>query len=133
MMKPTKLYVCGPMTGYPKNNFPAFQETTARLRGLGYEVHCPTEISVVCGCEPGAHTWEEYLRRDIAAILEVDALAVLQGFTNSRGAMLEIFVAYKLGIKICPADTFREDMSEQNFSADYLLGLFREAHRKGVL
>lgn len=91
-----KLYVCGPMSGLPEFNYPAFQEATALLRKMGNEVVCPTEVSVECGCKPGDHTWVEYLTRDIRHITDMDGLVLLPDWFRSRGATFEVLVAYKL-------------------------------------
>ena len=32
------LYLCGPMTGLPGNNYPAFHKAAADLRAAGYSV-----------------------------------------------------------------------------------------------
>lgn len=112
-----RIYCAGPMTGLPEHNFPAFNAETARLRALGHAVFNPAE-----NVAPGDDvTAEEHLRRgyymrlDILAITgwgwpgssiyvpPVDAVVVLEGWENSRGARLEIETALQLDIQILHA------------------------------
>lgn len=86
-----RLYLAGPMTGLPELNFPAFHAQAARLRGLGYEVVNPAEIS------KGAHAeWAVCLRADIAQLITCDGIALLPGWQQSRGARLEHHIALHL-------------------------------------
>ena len=90
-----KIYVAGPMTGLPDLNFPAFHAEAARLRALGHEVINPAEIN------PDQHmTWLECMRTDIAALVFCDAIQLLPGWQNSKGATLEHHIAERLGLHI---------------------------------
>ena len=91
-----RIYVSGPMSGLPALNFPAFHAAAAALRGLGFEVDNPAEHEV-----PGL-TWAQYLRRDIVLLMDCTAVALLPGYMNSRGAMLELTIAQALGMEIHP-------------------------------
>ena len=88
-----RIYVAGPMTGYPDLNFPAFHAETARLRALGHEVINPAEINP-------DHTmpWAECMRRDIAALVTCDTIVLLRGWQQSRGATLEQHIAERLSM-----------------------------------
>ena len=88
-------YIAGPMTGLPDLNFPAFHAEAARLRGLGYEVVNPAEISV----DP-AKGWAECMRADIAQLVTCDVISLLPGHEGSRGAKLELHIAKEIGIRV---------------------------------
>jgi len=88
------IYISGPMSGLPEMNFPAFAEAAARLRELGHTVISPHEI------EQPALTWEACMREDIAELLKADAIAMLPGWGNSKGARLEFFIANELGMQV---------------------------------
>lgn len=102
-----KVYISGPMTGYVDHNFPAFHAAADHLRGKGYEVVNPAEMD-----DPSAtheelaaipHWW--YLRRDIRALMDCDAIYLLPGWRWSKGANLEATVAAGCGIdRLEPAD-----------------------------
>lgn len=90
------------MSGYPEHNFPAFHRAAAYLRGSwGFDVVNPAELDETED-HPDArqHPWSHYMRRDIARLVECDAVIVLAGWTESRGATLETYIARKLGFPI---------------------------------
>lgn len=91
------LYIAGPMTGLPEFNLPAFDAAESALRAVGYGVQNPARH----GVSPDK-TWEDYMRRDLADVLTVDGIALLDGWWNSRGASLEVHVAKALSVPIAP-------------------------------
>jgi hypothetical protein len=101
-----RVYVSGPMSGYPGHNFAMFNAEAARLRALGYEVVNPVDVNP----DPGK-PWEDCLRADLAAMLGCDTIAMLPGHLNSRGATLELSVARSLGFKIRYAAEITEPCS----------------------
>lgn len=102
----TRIYVCGPMTGLPEFNYPAFAAETARLRALGYEVVSPAEIN------PNGGTWQECMKKDIAQLMTCDLLVWLPGWSNSRGARIETGLARELEIKTVMASSIIEQCAE---------------------
>ena len=82
------------MTGIDGLNFPAFHRAAASLRASGYDVVNPAEINP----DPTAK-WEDCMRQDIAALVTCEAIALLPGFENSRGAKLERHIALHLGMR----------------------------------
>lgn len=90
-----RVYLSGPMSGIPYSNFPAFHEWAARLRADGYEVVSPAEIQE-------AGTWELCLRADLRELCGCDAIALMPGWENSKGANLELHVAHRLGMRVIP-------------------------------
>lgn len=93
-----KIYLAGPMTGIKEFNFPLFYSEAARLRALGHEVVNPAEINGA-----PAMLWEDCMRRDIAELVTCKAIALLPGWSNSRGAKLEHHIANELGFVILDA------------------------------
>lgn len=96
-----RLYLAGPMSGLPEFNFPAFHARASALRLEGHTVLNPAELD---GGDTSG-TWAEYLRRDLALLLECEAVAVLPGWEKSRGANLEVHVARSLEMPVLHADT----------------------------
>lgn len=90
-----KVYISGPMSGLPENNFPAFHAAARTLRAAGYEVVNPAEICA----EPGK-PWDYYMRADLAELLKCDAIYLLKGWLGSRGARLELHIAIDLGMRV---------------------------------
>lgn len=93
-----RIYLAGPMTGLPDSNYPAFNAEAARLRALGWHVENPAE-----NAKPEPETWENYLRLGIAQLVTCDAIAVLPGWSRSRGAGIEVDLALLLGINFMRA------------------------------
>ena len=90
-----RIYLSGPMTGIADMNFPAFNAASERLRGLGYDVVNPVDLN------PDTDVgWHECMRRDLAALLTCDTLALLDGWQKSAGAHLEMHVAHRVGMDI---------------------------------
>lgn len=107
-----KVYIAGPMTGYPQFNIPAFDNMAAALRIAGFEVVSPAELD---GEEtraillqspngdradyPVGMTHGDFLSRDVKLIADdgIDAIVVLPGWMRSPGARHETFVAFLEG------------------------------------
>lgn len=94
-----RLYLSGAMSGIEDHNFPAFRAAAEKLRAAGYEVEDPSEKGIVEGW-----TWEQYLRWDLRQLTFCDALAMLPGWLDSRGANLEAHVAKALGMPVMPVE-----------------------------
>lgn len=93
------IYIAGPMTGLSEFNRLAFMAAAQALREQGHEVLNPAEHFGGDQSLP----WSTYMREGIAAVLRADAVRVLPGWENSRGARLEVAVAEAIGIPVDPA------------------------------
>ena len=98
------LYLCGPMTGLPECNYPAFMAAATALRAAGYIVVNPAEN--------GLHRdapWESHMRYDIVRMMrEAHAVATLPGCEASRGAVVEIGLATGLGWRVHSVEQWLE-------------------------
>ncbi|MGI4815862.1 MAG: DUF4406 domain-containing protein [Janthinobacterium lividum] len=107
-----RLYVAGPMSGYQDLNFPAFHCQTARLRALGYDVVNPAEINPnFCA------KWNDCMRADIQGLMTCAGIAMLPGWTRSKGASLEHYIAVALEIPVYMASDLTEPAQESAASA----------------
>lgn len=115
-----KVYLAGPMRGYPEFNFPAFNSATTFLRdNVGWEVFSPAEkdnevhgkdISKGNATGDEAIATKEHgfdLRRalgdDTAWICaNADGVVMLPEWEKSRGAQAEVALAKALGLKLFP-------------------------------
>ena len=96
------------MRGIPEYNFPAFHAATARLRAAGHEVWSPAERDEAEGFNAATDTAQplaHYMRYDLPAVLDAEAVAVLPGWRKSKGACLEVHVAQVCCIPILDAGT----------------------------
>jgi len=96
-----KVYLAGPMRGYPQFNFPAFDEATALLRGQGHDVFSPAERDRdVDNFDPEkdkVKSLSYYMQFDLPEVCKADAVVCLPGWEKSQGARLEVHVARELG------------------------------------
>lgn len=94
-----KLYVAGPMSGYPQNNYPLFHLVSERLEQAGYEVVNPAAVGV-----PGKDRvhYVDLIRQDLIDMLGCDGIAVLPHWWESVGARNEVQVAGILKMPIHP-------------------------------
>lgn len=103
-----KLYISGPMTGIEDYNRPAFNEAAATLESVGYEVFNPASTVIEGG------RWAQYMREDIKAMMDCDAIAFLPEWENSPGAKLEFLLGSQLGFE---TGTVQGWMSEARLSS----------------
>lgn len=93
------LYVAGPMSNLPMNNYPMFNSAAKNLRAAGFTVVNPAEF----GTEGGA-SYQDLLRKDLKALLDCDGVAVLEGWWGSVGARNEVQVAGVLKMPVRSVD-----------------------------
>lgn len=84
----SRIYIAGPMAGYPELSYPAFHAEAARLRAAGLNVISPAEIKL-----SGEPTWNDFMRADIAQMMKCSAVCLLPGWENSPDARLEHQIA----------------------------------------
>jgi hypothetical protein len=99
------IYVAGPMTGLPEFNFPAFDRAAETLAGQGHTVLNPAQMDRDVGFDPLSTPVDnaflrDALRRDLSAICDADAIAMLPGWERSGGARIEWMLAAHLGLEI---------------------------------
>lgn len=101
-MATTTIYIAGPMTGYPAFNYPAFVAAGEGLKERGFAaVLNPTDVD---GGVAGSKPWEWYMRECLKMLLQSDAVALLPGWEESRGASIESQLAHDLNMVVQPLD-----------------------------
>ena len=90
-----KVYIAGPMRGYPDLNFPAFHKAAENLELGMWDVVNPAVLNP----DPNAD-YVECMRIDIKALCDCDAIYLLRGWEMSEGANVEYNVARALKLKI---------------------------------
>lgn len=116
-MKRPVVYIAGPMRGYKHFNFPTFDEAQVRLEAAGFEVINPAEMDRQCGEDPYTYpddfdwagstlttcTVREVFLRDTSVICrDADAIYLLPGWEDSKGAQAELALAKALGLFVIP-------------------------------
>lgn len=109
-----KIYLAGPMRGYENFNFPAFDFAANKLREEGHTIFSPADRdrnihgqgleNNKTGDEAEAEKAVGFSLRDALAddigwiCHHADAIALLPGWTSSKGAMAEFATASALGL-----------------------------------
>jgi nucleoside 2-deoxyribosyltransferase len=102
-----KIYISGPMTGYPEMNFPEFERVATELRGLGYTALSPHEVELPQypkGFKPktkeeATEMWLAFMREDIKLLMDADIVVTLDGWETSKGATIEVTLGRSLGME----------------------------------
>jgi hypothetical protein len=89
------------MTGMPEFNYPAFHGAAAAWRDQGFTVLSPAEN--FDGDLTLSHA--TYLRAALAQVISADAIALLPGWRNSKGARVEARVAAVIDLQFFDALT----------------------------
>jgi Domain of unknown function (DUF4406) len=102
-----RLYIAGPMAGLPDLNRPRFREAAAAVAASGvFAVNphdippwehpgpCPASYAI----SDSGHSAACHLRTCLAIVLSCDAVLLIEGWQNSRGAQIERAVARDVGI-----------------------------------
>ena len=89
-----RIYLSGPMSGLPENNYPAFHAAERALVERGHDVINPARPA------PDGWTWLDFMRRAIRDLSTADAVATLPGWAHSRGARVEVDLARGLGLDV---------------------------------
>jgi len=94
-----RVYISGPMTGFPDFNFPAFRDASARLRGLGHCVLNPAR-------NPLGLEYHHYMDIAMAMVRCAEVVVLLPGAETSKGSRAEVAYAVSLGLSVCEMDHF---------------------------
>lgn len=104
-----KLYLAGPMRGYTLYNFPAFFSAAMLLRQQGHQVSNPAEKDMAVGLNPSERldhadnayfSLEEAFKWDLHAIMRAEAIVLMPGWRESKGAQAELVLAVALQRKV---------------------------------
>ena len=110
------------MSGISEFNFPAFFHAAKKLGDEGHDVVNPAALDAGDDLPEthyganGQRAWEvstnqrqRYLKRDVKSLVECDAVAVLLGWRESKGAAFEVSVAIRLGMPVLDAYTLEPE------------------------
>lgn len=110
------------MRGIPLYNFLAFDEASRRGRELGHDIVSPADLDRILGFDaqsdiPSDHDLRDMIVRDVQALADCHAIALLPGWQRSSGTKVEFAVAKFLDLQILDAETF--EPMELNWVQDY--------------
>lgn len=95
-----KVYISGPITG-TTDYMERFGEAQKELEARGYEVINP---ALVNSNLPKSTTWYEYMDVSFSLLKMCDAIYLLDGWQNSKGARLEYRFALRKKLQVLTKD-----------------------------
>ena len=113
-----RVYIAGPMRGLPQFNFPAFDRAAAMLKDAGHDTVNPADLDREIGFSPEQDTithgfMREAMRRDLTAVCECDAIAMLPGWESSGGAKVEWMLATYLGLEVIYLESIADNWRDE--------------------
>ena len=91
-----KIYISGKITGLEITEAEAnFQNYEDLLSMHHFEPVNPMKLN-----HQHDKSWESYMREDLIAMLQCDGVLMLDGWEDSRGAVIERKLALSIGIKV---------------------------------
>lgn len=91
-----KIYISGKITGLEENEaYELFAKAEKELQSKGFEVVNPMTIE-----HNHDKSWLNYMKTDIKALMECDAIYMIHNWETSKGAKIERQLAIDLGMKV---------------------------------
>jgi hypothetical protein len=90
-----KAYISGKITGMEERAKELFEQAEKEVIALGYEPINPMKLNHQHGL-----TWEAYMKEDIKALCDCEAVYLLRNYSDSRGALLELAIANELKMEV---------------------------------
>lgn len=99
----TRIYIAGPISAptaeQVAENKARFTTAARELEAMGHSTVNPCDNGL-----PESSSWEDHMRADLRMMLapDVHGVALLDGWSNSRGASMEFRIARDLGLDVQP-------------------------------
>lgn len=95
-----KIYIAGPISGMPNFNREAFSNAKKALVDLGYEPVNPMDYT------SASMSYHACMRIAVGLMVGCDAVALLDGWEKSKGALIEYELAKTLKIPCKPLEVW---------------------------
>lgn len=106
-LEQSRVYIAGPMRGIARWNFPAFDAARDYLKDRGFDVVSPADLdrkkhgdAIEFQTELPPGFVRDALARDMAALATCDAIYMLDGWQDSKGARAELAFAQAVGFTV---------------------------------
>jgi len=97
-----RVYISGGITGLPKaETRERFYAAEELLRKAGHEPVNPMRLHIV------KKDWKGYMLTDIEALMTCEAIYMLEGWINSKGAKIEFCIATEMDLTIIHQEKHR--------------------------
>ena len=93
-----RIYISGPISKRSQEQTQThFKEAREALTEQGYDVVDPTQLGFE---NAGVAEWDKFMREGIKLLMDCDAIYMLKGWEDSRGATIESDLAWELGMPL---------------------------------
>lgn len=118
-MKRERIYISGPVTGMVDGNRAAFSRVEKEVFAAGFDAENPRRnklpgyFDIEIDCE---ELWQFQMKRAVKQLMDCDTIVMLNGWENSKGATIELWLSLMLGLKclnekFCELDITAEEIS----------------------
>lgn len=90
-----KIYISGKISGIENKAFEIFERAEEKLKLEGFDVVNPMKIN-----HQHDNSWESYMKEDIKSLCDCDAIYMLNNWSDSKGAKIELDLAMSLGLDV---------------------------------
>ena len=107
------IYLSGPMTNLPDDNWPVFHHANKYLSG--YVVNPGNPHGELLKKATKNFSWEDFMVEDVYGMVDCDKIVFMPGYSKSTGAIVEAMIGKKLmGAK---TKTFREHIGKSKYES----------------
>ena len=94
-MKKPKIYISGKISGMEEKARELFLDAQKTLEEAGFEAINPMALN-----HDHDKSWESFMKEDLKALLDCDAVYMLPNWKKSPGAIIEYFLAIQLSMPV---------------------------------
>ena len=87
------VYISGKITGMEEQAYKNFEEAENYITSLGFNVINPMKLT-----HNHDKTWNSYMKECLKHLMDCDYIYLINGYEESKGAKLELYIAEELGI-----------------------------------
>jgi hypothetical protein len=102
-----KIYIAGPITDLPENNIDEFRIVETILKKKGYDTIVPHDLFYGIDTQHFSH--HDYMNICLPAAKNCSCLCFLEGWKESKGAIMEMEIAIENNLKVVFAKNFLPD------------------------
>lgn len=90
-----KIYISGKISGIEKEAPALFESAELTIKQFGHEPVNPMKLN-----HNHDRSWHSYMKEDLKAMMDCDAVYFLSNWQDSKGAIIEHGLAAQLGLKL---------------------------------
>lgn len=92
------VYLSGPITGMPENNYREFKLAEERINAMGFETLVPHDFFF--GIDTREFKHNDYMRECIKQMMDADIVVTLKDWEQSKDCKMEVTIAREMDIPV---------------------------------